>query len=210
MRLMFLLLAFGIISCGQKSSKETVTANGDTTVRSVESDKTEPVNENSVPVVLTDDAKINEALNSQAGNKWRVVTDKETTWETQKDKDNFLLEGRKKDPNHPFIVKGDFNGDGQVDMAALVTNGANEDNRLKTQIAIIHGDGTIKLMDEYSTTNSALELVNKMTKIDAFDENNEEKSVTVKFDSFLVNNHDTGGYYIYWDGKKYTKIFLEG
>src|SRR4030095_1075090 len=110
-----------LVSCGQ-SDKKTSDKDQKQTLTQLVID-TERVN------LPTGVVEVNRMLNEKGEGKWHVVTDKETGWMPDVF-DYFVVPERKKNPEYPFIARGDFNCDKKNDIAALVTDSAGKETRL--------------------------------------------------------------------------------
>ncbi len=205
MRMLILVAGISLCSCGQNSSKEKKSSNDNDTLKTqVDGLSTHPEipEQDSLPPVETKDAARINARLAADGSKWRVVTDVDAKWEDRELETYGITNGRKKDPNYPFIILGDFNGDGKKDYAAVVTDDQQEYDRLKTRIAILLTGDKIIFIEEYNTVHSALTTIPKNSSIKGED----DKQMTINQDAIDVNNHDTGGYVIYWNGKEFKTI----
>ncbi len=221
MRVLIIFSACFLLSCGQNTgdkkqpSKDSLSTNSDTTKTKTDTgttnkSKTTVIND-SMPSATgaSEEEIVNKLLLARPGRKWHVLTDKQAKWEKH-DFEYFLTAGRKKDPNYPFIIKGDFNGDNKMDYAAIVTNDEVSYENLVTRIAILPADGNIVFIDEFSFSHSLLTLTPKSSIIGGHDEKDDNKKIKVKNDTIEVNNQDAGGYYIYWNGTAFKFLYSEG
>ncbi|HMK26518.1 MAG TPA: hypothetical protein VK483_10850 [Chitinophagaceae bacterium] len=197
MRLLIFMSAFVLLSCGQNSSNEnkekakndTVKVSADTAKASVK----EPVH------ISPGEGIVNETLKAKYGNKWHVLNDKEAKW--MKDAfDYFIVPKRKEDPDYPYITKGDFNGDGRTDTAAVVT----DDNKENFRIAILAGPGKIELWEEDMLINAALTTVPK-GMIEGGDIDHPKK-IKLKGDGINVEYFEQASFVIYWNGSSFKRI----
>ena len=218
MQRLIIISAFALLSCGQNNTKDKdkeIAAKKDSVTASIDSSKktgltiTTP-KDSLVLTNVPDETRVNELLRSRPGRKWHVLTDKQAAWDKQ-DFEYYLTAGRKKDPNYPFIIKGDFNGDNKMDYAALVTNDKIYYDALVTRVAILPAEGSIVLIDENSFNKTVLTAVPKSSLIEGYDgPTGANKKVKLKVDAIDVNNHDGGGYYIYWNGTEFKFLYSEG
>ena len=218
MHRLIIISALALLSCGQNTTKDSdkeIAAKKDSVAASIDSIKktglTITTPRDSLELTnVPDETRVNEFLRSRPGRKWHVVTDKQAAWDKQ-DLEYYLTAGRKKDPNYPFIIKGDFNGDNKMDYAALVTNDKIYYDALVTRVAILPAEGSVVLIDENSFNKTVLTAVPKSSMIEGYDGTfDTTKKVKVKYDAIDVNNHDGGGYYIYWDGTEFKLLYSEG
>src|SRR5258705_577268 len=154
MRIFIFMSAFVLLSCGQNSSDKKPVNKDSTTNTVVKKDTVTTT----IPEFYTapDEIVVNGSLAAIPGNKWHGLNDKETKW--MKDAfDYFIAPKRKEYPGYPYITKGDFNGDGKMDTAAVVT----DDNKKDFRIAILEGSGKIELWEEDVLINAALTTVPK-------------------------------------------------
>lgn len=211
--LFFMTAALLFLACGsgkKKGSPET--GKGDTVISKADTVAGNMTDSNAV-YQLPDAATVNDMMLAQGGPGWRVLSDKDTRADIWADYDKEVQEKRKTDPNYPFILKGDFNADGQTDYAALVTNDQKEYERLKTAVVFFPSGGKMILEDKhFSTEHTVIELAPKGSTITGYTSEESDKEINVKlnFDGVLINNHDAGGYWIYWDGKKFRYLYAEG
>ncbi|MFZ1561626.1 MAG: zinc-ribbon domain-containing protein [Saprospiraceae bacterium] len=141
---------------------------------------------------------INTILAEKYGTKYRVTTDNDRKWEKYAF-ENFVTPERKKFEYYPYIVKGDFNGDGNLDLAAEVINTENNYGRL----AIIWGkSNAIKFYD------------GQLCSAISFIPNNEWKShwesgsVQLQGDAILVTCFEKSAWILYWDGNSFQQYWM--
>ena len=162
MRFFLLMAAVSLLSCGQNSSP-AAKEKADTTTSKIKPDtattaptvKTEPV----YYKTPGEDA-VNQMLSAKFGTSWHVVNDREAKW-MKEAFDYFIVPKRKDYPDYPYITKGDFNGDGKSDVAAVVT----DSTKNHYQVAILLGPDNIKFWDEDILVNAALSTMPKAETI---------------------------------------------
>lgn len=201
MRILMFIAAVSLLSCGQSSSnkkKEAVT--GDSTKEIADTAKVSPsVKEATLPYTAPDEAAVNEALKAVYGNDWHVLNDQEAKW--MKDAfDYFIVPKRKEEPNYPYIAKGDFNGDGRPDTAAVVTDPIKRNFR----IAILLGPGNIKLWEEDIMIDAAISSIPKSTVQGS--ENERPKKIKMKGDGINVEYFEKASFVLYWDKSAFKRI----
>ncbi len=149
--------------------------------------------------------QVNELLRASFWNKWHVLTDQEAGWEANAFRD-YINAGRKKNPNYPYIVKGDFDGDGRIDFAAVVTDNQKVYDRINTRIAVLPAAGTIVILDE--DANRATLGIRPKSDLEGT-ENGNPKKVKMRSEGVKVVMYDVGGYVVYWSGSAFKVIWLE-
>lgn len=201
MRFPIIIAAVSFISCGQSSSKtKDIVAIGDSTKSSIETVKTLSDAKNK-PFTYTapDEEPVNEMLKAKYGTEWHVLNDKEATW--MKDAfDYFIVPKRKENPNYPYIAKGDYNGDGKADLAAVVTN----DKKTTYQIAILLGKDNILFWKEDILEDAAISTVTK-SEIEGM-EQEKTKKVKLKGDGITIDYFERGSFVVYWDKNSFKRI----
>jgi|GEM_PF-1896877 len=146
------------------------------------------------------ETEINGLLKEKFGHTLTVVNDKVGNW--PKDVfDYFIVPERKNNPDYPYIAKGDFNGDGQQDAAALVKfAGKNE-----YQVAIIFGSPLDK--HRISFWKEDIDICAVATYPKGELEGIDAGKVTMKGDGINVHYYETASFVIYWDGKVFKRVF---
>jgi hypothetical protein len=128
-----------------------------------------------------------------------VLNDQEARW--MRDAfDYFIVPKRKENPNYPYITKGDFNGDGKPDMAAVVTDSTKQSFR----IAIITGKDNIILWEEDVLVDAALTTIPK-SDIEGMD-GEKTKKVKLKGDGINVEYFEKASFVLYWDKTSFKRI----
>lgn len=199
MRLTAFALLLVLLSCGQKKSDKETPAAGSTTPK----DSTKPA----VPAVSGPSAAVTEFNNLLAekfGDTLTVVTDTDANW--AKDQfDYFIAPKRKTDPDYPYLAKGDFNADAQIDAAALVkTKGKPE-----YQLAIIYGQlPTLGKTPEPRSIHFWKEDID-VCAISTYPKGElqgiDQPKASMKGDGVNVEYYETASFVVYWDGKKFKR-----
>lgn len=204
MRIFIFIAALTLLSCGQNSStKKEEPVKKDTTKKTGDTVKTTPVIKTEQPSYTSpDEGVMNEALTAKFGTKWHVVNDKEAKW--IKDAfEYFIVPKRKELPDYPYITKGDFNGDGKADMAAVVT----DSTRSSYQVAFILGPGNIKFWDEDIMVDAALTTIAKSEVISIPNGENEKvKKIKMKVDGIQVEYFEKASFVVYLDKSSFKRI----
>ena len=201
MRFLIFITVISLLSCGQNSSaKKEEPTKEDTSKKTIDTAKTTPVVKvEEAPYIIPDEGIVNDALSVKFGTKWHVISDKEAKW--MKDAfEYFIVPKRKESPNYPYITKGDFNGDGKADMAAVVT----DSTKSSYQVAIILGPDNIKLWEEDIAVNAALSTIPKST-VEGMD-GEKTKKVKLKGDGVNVEYFEQAAFVLYWDGKNFKRL----
>lgn len=204
MRFLIFITAILLLSCGQNSSvKKVESANKDTIKKEVDLVKNTTVVKVEETIYVTpDEGMFNEALIAKFGAKWHVVNDKEAKW--IKDAfDYFIVPKRKELPNYPYITKGDFNGDGKADIAAVVT----DSTRSSYQVAIILWPDNIKFWDEDIMVDAALTTISKSEVISMpIGETERVKKIKMKTDGINVEYFERASFVVYLDKGTFKRI----
>ena len=197
MRLLIFISAFTLLSCGQKASDKKPVNNDTATNTVAKKDSIVKMQQefNNTP----DETAVNQSLGKKLDNKWHVMNDHEAGW--LKDAfDYFIVPKRKENPGYPYITKGDFNGDGKTDTAAVVT----DNNKKDFRIAILAGSGNIEFWEEDVLINAALTTVPK-GMIEGGDIDHPKK-IKMKGDGINVEYFEKASFIIYWTGSSYKRI----
>jgi len=144
------------------------------------------------------EADVNTILANKYDSKYRVTTDKDRNWDKY-EFDNFVTPERKKFQYYPYIVKGDFNGDGISDLAAEVTNTENNYTRL---VIIWGGNNSIKFYDGQLCSAISFFPANKLKSYW------EQGSVNLNGDAILVECYEKSAWILYWDGNSFQQYWI--
>ncbi len=201
MRIPACLLLLVLISCGQKSGKkeppvrhDSIGPVTDTTVgnRQTIADST------AMPSPM--ETAVNAVLKAKSTEPWVVTNDAMANWPRDVF-DYFIAPKRKTDPGYPYLVKGDFNGDGREDAAALV--------RLKDtavyQLAIIESMGTDAASIRYWKEDMDLSALSVYPKGSL--EGLHGEKIKMKGDGINVEYYETSSFVIYWSGSAYKRVW---
>ena len=192
---------FLLAACGPKkdSGKETVTP-GD----SLATADTVSTNHQSVDVTtVTSTAlakEINGLLHEKFGGTMVLLNDSLANW--PKDEfDYFIAPKRKDQPDYPYIVKGDFNGDGQEDAAALVK----ETVKGKYQVAVIFGAPLDRNRILFWTEDINVCALSTYPKGPL--EGMDTGKVNMKGDGIGVEYYEKSSFVLYWNGSAFKRAW---
>ena len=211
MRLLMFSILIMLLSCGQDSGKDKKQTQQDSLVKKTDTTYNSPnsntntAGEKQAQGSIPDEAAVNDLLKKMLGDKWRVLTDKDV-----KDKSDYydetVLQGRKSNPNFPFIVKADFNGDNKTDYAVLATNDEQEYQRLLTKVYVIMEGSNPVTFEESTMPTTTLSIVKKSATVEGFMDD-KDKKIVMKTEGLEVMTGESGGYYLYWDGKSLKMLY---
>jgi hypothetical protein len=197
MRPLLFVVSLLLFSCAQNPSNEKTEALNDTTGR--RGDTTAKPPETTVVYTSPDEATVNAALGKEYSNQWHVLNDKTASW--MKDVfDYFIVPRRKTEPNYPYIAKGDFNGDGRRDIAAVVT----DSTKIQYRVAILLDTNKAIFWDEDILEDAAISTVPR-ADIDGMD-GERTKKVKMKGDGINVEYFERGAFVLYWDKTGFKRI----
>lgn len=184
-----------LISCNsRKSGQVTVSKDSPDTRIDTPPPATPPIH----PIVSKETEQVNQLLAEQSGGTLAVLTDESAAWKKE-DFDYFIAPKRKDNPDYPYLTKGDFNGDGQADMAALVkTKG-----KAEYQLAILLGqplsqDRIIYWKNDIEVCAISTYPKGELAGLD-------QPSFKLKSDAINVEYFERATLVIYWDGKAFRK-----
>ncbi len=206
MKLLIGFFSLLVMGCGQGSSGKKDTPGDDSLARSADTvihlnngQKNAP---DSLPrtAPTTAEREINDLLKEKFGGSLVVVNDKSANW--PKDVfDYFIVPQRKDHPDYPYIANGDFNGDGQQDVAALIK----KTDKNEYQVAIISGSPLDK--NRISFWKEDIDLCAVATYPKGELEGMEAGKVTMKGDGINVHYYETASFVVYWDGKAFKRVY---
>lgn len=133
-------------------------------------------------------------VRTKIGPSFEILNDKTAQWDDYTFK-NFILPKRTKTPTYPYIVAGDFDGNGQVDYSVLITN--RERSNYKVVIFLDNG----KSYDWEVESSNGISFFPKQN----FTNYNRE-TANLKGDAVQVMQFESYAYLIYWNGKKFETI----
>lgn len=194
-KLSVILCLFILASCNSKNSGQEIRPM-DTVISGI--DTTPPEIHAVQPDISTELIQVNQLLLEKSGGTLVVLTDGSAGW--KKDVfDYFIAPKRKENPDYPYLTKGDFNGDGQADMAALVkTKG-----KAEYQLAILLGqplspDRIIFWKEDIEVCAISTYPKGELAGMD-------QPSFKLKGDAINVEYFERATLVIYWDGKAFRK-----
>lgn len=201
MKLLIPGFLFLLVSCGQTSTseKDKKASSADT-------------NQAKIPVVVKPDtakapvtsmlsAVVNDSIARHFKKKQHVLTDQEAHW-IKGQFDYFIAPKRDSLPDYPYITSGDFNGDGQQDLAAVVTG---EVKNAYTIVIFITGKQA-QTWEEDVLENAAISTQPKTILRELNEDGNPGKKIKMKGDGILVEYFEQGSFVIYWNGNKFERV----
>lgn len=142
--------------------------------------------------------EINSLLGQLYGDTLLVVNDIKANW--PKDEFDYFIAPKRKDlPDYPYIAKGDFNGDGKEDAAALVKSS----NDGKYQVAVFFGAPLSR--DRVVFWNEDIDVCAVSTYPKGPLEGMESGKVNMKGDGVNIEFFERGSFVLYWDGSKFKR-----
>ena len=203
MRLPLLFIIIVFISCGQSSPGKQETSDSlKKSTGTTGPQKKQPADSSgNKPTSLA--KQVNSILNDQPGNKWHVLNDREGRWMSGQF-DYFIAPKRKENPDYPYIAKGDFNGDGKLDIAALVTDSTKRNYQLAIILNADEVTRKIVSWKEDIDEDAAIALLPK-SEVEGF-EGERPKKIKMKADGILVEYFETASFVIYWNGSAFKRI----
>lgn len=203
-RLFSLIFLAGIIACSSSGTKEKGDTIKDDTIANIitETDTTDnPLDKQPQPASLLSKV-VNGLLDAKFEGTWIVVTDSVAQWQPDIF-DYFIVKGRKKDKEYPYIVKGDFNADGEKDVAALVKE--RKGNNYQLAIILRNVNKTEKSDYHFWKEDIDLAAVELFPKGEIM--NPEASPVKMAGDGITVEFYEKASFVIYWDGKAFKRVY---
>ena len=195
----FLLL---LAACGTKkeTGKENLTP-GDSLVAAADTVNADHPSADGTNVTATALAmEINGLLRSKFGGTLVVLNDSLANW--PKDEfDYFIASKRKEQPDYPYIAKGDFNGDGQEDAAALVKDTA----KGKYQVAVIFGAPLDPNRILFWTEDIDVCALSTYPKGPL--EGMNSGKVNMKGDGIGIEYYEKSSFVLYWNGSAFKRAW---
>jgi hypothetical protein len=152
----------------------------------------------SVPRSSDPESRMNAALATEFGTRYRVVTDDETKWDKYVF-DTFIKPERQKFKYYPFLVIGDFDGDKISDLAALVRNTDNNYLRL----AVLWGSsGRLTFYDGQLCEGIAF------TPANEWKSHWEKAAITLPADAITVHCFEKSSWLLYWNGRSFQQYWM--
>lgn len=140
--------------------------------------------------------QIENIVKNKYGSKWHILNDKQAHWDEYEFKE-FILPERNKNPDSPYIIQGDFNGNGRLDYAATFSS----DNKSTSKLAIIFDNGDV-YFEDLGSERYGLYLQTKQEISSVYD----EFSVNLIGDGIGIVKYEEYAYVMYWDGKGFKTI----
>ena len=194
-KLSIILCLFLLISCNSRKSGPS-TGSNDTPGTGL--DTTAPLPRSVQPVISAETEQVNQVLAEKSGGTLAVLTDVDAGWKKE-DFDYFIAPKRKDNPDYPYLTKGDFNGDGQADMAALVKT----KDKAEYQLAILLGQPLSK--DRIIFWKEDIDICAVSTYPKGELAGMDQPPFHLKADAINVEYFERATLVIYWDGKAFRK-----
>jgi hypothetical protein len=142
--------------------------------------------------------RMNAALASAFGVRYRVMTDDESHWDKYVF-DTFIKPRREKSKYYPFIVIGDFDGDKVSDVAALVRNTDNNYLRL----GVLWGrSGELTFYDGQLCEGISF------TPANEWKSHWEKAAITLPSDAITVICYEKSSWLLYWNGRAFQQYWM--
>ena len=197
LKLSTILCLFILVSCNSKKTGEA-TAPIDTLITGI--DTTPPENHPLQPDISGELNQVNQLLHEKSGGTLAVLSDTSAGW--KKDVfDYFIAPKRKENPDYPYLTKGDFNGDGQADLAALVKT----KDKAEYQLAILLGQPMSQ--DRISFWKEDIEVCAISTYPKGELAGMDQAPFKLKGDAINVEYFERATFVIYWDGKAFKRTY---
>lgn len=194
-KLSIILCLFLLISCNSRKSGPS-TGSNDTPGTGL--DTTAPLPRSVQPVISAETEQVNQVLAEKSGGTLAVLTDVDAGWKKE-DFDYFIAPKRKDNPDYPYLTKGDFNGDGQADMTALVKT----KDKAEYQLAILLGQPLSK--DRIIFWKEDIDICAISTYPKGELAGMDQPPFQLKADAINVEYFERATLVIYWDGKSFRK-----
>lgn len=194
-------LAIACYGCGHHDKKSGETGMQKDTL--LTNDTVLPDSTEKIPLVVAtpDEVAINQLLSEKTGGAFVVVNDTIAKW-LKEDFDYFIVPKRKENHDYPYIAKGDFNGDGRQDAAALVK----EKDKPGYQLAVIFGYPTDTKEDiRFWKEDIDVCAVSTYPKGELI--GMDTGKVKMKGDGINIEYYEKAAFVIYWDGKALKRVY---
>jgi predicted nucleic acid-binding Zn ribbon protein len=149
---------------------------------------------------------VNKALSEKYGKTYCVVTDKDILY-VKYYINEYLIPRRKNNKYYPYIVKGDFDGDGKTDIAAIVkqTNDQLCGLGTNTFLAVFWGDE--KGIKVYKNQE-----VSAISLLKYEDVKKQFRRIPLKFraDAIVDEIWEKFDYLLYWNGYSFKEFMFGG
>lgn len=209
MRLLFLFITLFLISCGQKTSKKPEDLSKNDTLKTL-TDTIHSTGEKAIAMTESTgqpptqlEIQVNGLLSANPGNKWHVLNDNEARWISGQF-DYFIAPKRKENPDYPYIAKGDFNGDGKIDIAAVVTDTLKRNYQLAIILNADEKNPEIISWKEDIGEDAAISNLPK-TEIEGM-VGDKTRKIKMKGDGINVEYFETASFVIYWNGSVFKRL----
>ena len=139
-------------------------------------------------------------IKNNYGSQWYILNDKQANW-GEYALENFILPARTNDPDYPYIIKGDFDGNGKLDYAATLSE--SNDNEM-SKIIIILDNGNVHFWD----LEPGLYSFHCITERKITSHYDDDLMVNLKGDGIGLGIYETGySEVIYWTGSDFRSIY---
>jgi|GEM_PF-4788663 len=139
-------------------------------------------------------------IKNNYGSQWYILNDKQANWDKY-DLENFILPARTNDPDYPYIIKGDFDGNGKLDYAATLSK--SNDNKM-SKIIILLDNGDVYFWD----LDPRLYSFSCITERKITSHYDDDLMVNLKGDGIGLGIYETGySEVIYWTGSDFRSIY---
>jgi hypothetical protein len=201
MKFLIFIASLLLLSCGQNPAKENEDiSKTETSKTAFDTVKKIPITREESQFHNTPDEKaVNEMLKRKFGNKWHVLNDNEAKW-MKETFDYFIVPKRKESPVYPYITKGDYDGDGKADMAAVVI----DSSKSSYQVAILLGKDKIEFWKEDIMVDAAISSIPKST-VEGM-EGEKTRKLKLKGDGINVEYFEKASFVLYWDNSSFKRI----
>ena len=155
-------------------------------------------NKESIPDL---ESEVNNILSSSDLDSYRVVKDEDRNLD-EYSFTRFVIPARIKDKYFPYIVAGDFNGDGFIDIASIVISDADDIDKRREHIMIA--------LSNENKTNDIKLFRNIWDAIVLFsgrqvDKRFGQQSINLKGDGIVGIRYESASRLMYWDGDAFKE-----
>jgi len=189
MRCLTVIFAILFFSCNQGGKKDPVVKDPSPSTVDTLADLTHNPGADSINMIL-----------AVLPGKYHLVTDAESGW-TMDALEYFVYPQRKKDPDYPYIVRGDYNCDGRPDIAALVTDSSAK----QVKLAFIY-DGDTKI-NWWKEDMQGAALKNMVKQEFGAMRDEKELKVSLPCDAVEAEWFEKATQVIFWNGRKFENVW---